>query len=139
MFLTPLITKDHSTSTQGAQISGNEASGNYLPLPPLALLLVPLLLYPYPHVSYAFTSNIIKAPHIQASRKTDLRQRSRWQLPATATTSTTKSATATARSPSHLLGAAAAPACLLYTSRSRVHLLERLYTTIGLSYSAFSI
>ena len=58
----------HFTSRcQELQISGNEAGGDYLPLPPLALLGVlalvplPMPLLPYPHVSFALIlSNISK-------------------------------------------------------------------------------
>ena len=67
-----------------------------------ATALVPI----FPYLSHLYEQNgkthQLKVPIIPY-----LRQRSWWQLPAT--TSTT-SATATARSPSHLLGAAAAPA-----------------------------
>ena len=39
-----------------------QTSGNYLPLPPLALLLVPLplLLFPYSHISHTSTSKMAK-------------------------------------------------------------------------------
>ena len=76
-----------------------------------ATALVPI----FPYLSHLYEQNG-KTPQLKVPIILYLRQRSRWQLPAT--TSTTTSATATARSPSHLLGAAAAPACLLYTSRS---------------------